>query len=170
MGNAGVRAVGNVVGVVGELPEASGPLRPVGSLHARVPGACIVRVLYPCEGAPGGAAATRGYTREVVVRHAPYVFKNVRNTRHYLREGARVRAPPTPATRYPVFFFSHGLKGSADVYSKIASEIASHGLVVLCLEHEDGSASVRICVCLSPFVPTDTCPSLVGSLVSARFY
>jgi hypothetical protein len=151
MGNAGVRAVGHAVGVGGEIPEPSGPLRPVGTQHTRVPGACVVRVLYPCEATSGGAAATRGYTREVVVRNAPLVFKNVRNTRHYMREGARVRAPPAPLARYPVVLFSHGLKGSADVYSKIASDLASHGFVVFCLEHEDGSASVRALCSLAFF-------------------
>lgn len=41
----------------------------------------------------------------------------------------------------PCVFFSHGLGGNSDVYVKTAADLASYGFVVICLEHEDGSAS-----------------------------
>jgi len=36
--------------------------------------------------------------------------------------------------------FSHGLGGSRNAYSQIAGSMASHGVVVICPEHRDGSA------------------------------
>lgn len=42
---------------------------------------------------------------------------------------------------WPVVIFSHGLFGSLELYSTICCEMASHGFVVVALEHEDGSAS-----------------------------
>jgi platelet-activating factor acetylhydrolase len=44
-------------------------------------------------------------------------------------------------TGLPVIIFSHGLGGNRAVYSIICSELASHGYVVLAIEHADGTAS-----------------------------
>ena len=41
--------------------------------------------------------------------------------------------------RWPVVFFSHGLAGSRLSYSQYCGELASHGVVVVALEHRDGS-------------------------------
>ncbi|KAH9909473.1 platelet-activating factor acetylhydrolase, isoform II-domain-containing protein [Xylariomycetidae sp. FL2044] len=41
---------------------------------------------------------------------------------------------------WPTVIFSHGLGGSRNAYSRIAGSLASHGLVVVCPEHRDGSA------------------------------
>ena len=48
--------------------------------------------------------------------------------------------PDTPNKRWPVMIFSHGLGGSRNSYSYIAGSLASHGIVVVCPEHRDGSA------------------------------
>lgn len=38
--------------------------------------------------------------------------------------------------------FSHGLGGNRNAYSHVAGSMASHGVVVICPEHRDGSAAV----------------------------
>jgi len=52
----------------------------------------------------------------------------------------RALAPPSDA-QWPVALFSHGLLGSVSAYTALCAEVASHGMVVLTLEHTDGSAS-----------------------------
>jgi platelet-activating factor acetylhydrolase len=42
---------------------------------------------------------------------------------------------------FPVVFFSHGLGGSRTNYSTICGELASFGLVVVAMEHRDGSGA-----------------------------
>lgn len=48
--------------------------------------------------------------------------------------------PNTENKRWPTMIFSHGLGGSRNSYSYIAGSLASHGVVVFCPEHRDGSA------------------------------
>lgn len=45
-----------------------------------------------------------------------------------------------PNKRWPTMIFSHGLGGNRNAYSHIAGSMASHGVVVICPEHRDGSA------------------------------
>ncbi|KAK8137044.1 platelet-activating factor acetylhydrolase [Apiospora sp. TS-2023a] len=55
-------------------------------------------------------------------------------------KNAPVHEPETPNKRWPTAIFSHGLGGSRNAYSHIAGSLASHGVVVICPEHRDGSA------------------------------
>jgi len=44
----------------------------------------------------------------------------------------------------PLVLFSHGLGGMRTTYSAICSDLASHGFLVVCLEHQDQSASLSL--------------------------
>lgn len=50
----------------------------------------------------------------------------------------------TEDKRWPTMIFSHGLGGSRNSYSYIAGSLASHGVVVVCPEHRDGSAVLSL--------------------------
>ena len=49
-------------------------------------------------------------------------------------------AAPAPSRGWPLVVFSHGMYGCAMSYSSLCAEMASHGAVVVALEHKDGSA------------------------------
>ncbi|KAK3359864.1 platelet-activating factor acetylhydrolase, isoform II-domain-containing protein [Lasiosphaeria hispida] len=53
-------------------------------------------------------------------------------------------APEAPHSRWPTVIFSHGLGGNRNAYSHLAGSLASHGVVVVCPEHRDGSAALSL--------------------------
>ncbi|KAL7945280.1 phospholipase A2 [Trichoderma barbatum] len=55
-------------------------------------------------------------------------------------KNATLESANTGSGRWPTMIFSHGLGGSRNSYSYIAGSLASHGIVVICPEHRDGSA------------------------------
>lgn len=56
---------------------------------------------------------------------------------------AKLLDPPTSNGRWPVTFFSHGLAGSRNAYSQICGDMASSGVVVIALDHRDGSSPIQ---------------------------
>ena len=64
---------------------------------------------------------------------------------------------------WPLHLFSHGLGGSVATYSVVCAELASHGAVVLAMEHKDGSAVHTRCVGNTPVPYTPPTPALTGS-------
>lgn len=50
------------------------------------------------------------------------------------------KTAPLPG-RYPLALFSHGLGGSRHAYSTLCLDLSSHGVVVVAVEHTDGSAA-----------------------------
>lgn len=66
---------------------------------------------------------------------------------YYISIPAHRNAPlknaSTREKRWPVMFFSHGLAGSRNLYSHICGSIASHGVVVIAMDHRDGSSPMQ---------------------------
>lgn len=56
---------------------------------------------------------------------------------------ATMLEPPTTTKRWPVTMFSHGLAGSRNTYSFICGDMASKGMVVIALDHRDGSSPLQ---------------------------
>lgn len=56
---------------------------------------------------------------------------------------ATILDPPTSSKRWPVTMFSHGLAGSRNTYSHICGEMASNGMVVIAMDHRDGSSPIQ---------------------------
>ena len=56
---------------------------------------------------------------------------------------AQLLDPPTSNGRWPVTFFSHGLAGSRNAYSHICGDLASNGMMVVALDHRDGSSPIQ---------------------------
>lgn len=56
---------------------------------------------------------------------------------------APILSPPTQNKRWPVMFFSHGLAGSRNAYSHICGSLSSHGMVVIAMDHRDGSSPIQ---------------------------
>lgn len=56
---------------------------------------------------------------------------------------AKILDPPTASKRWPVTMFSHGLAGSRNTYSYICGDMASNGMVVIAMDHRDGSSPIQ---------------------------
>ena len=56
---------------------------------------------------------------------------------------ARIFDPPTSNGRWPVTVFSHGLAGSRNAYSYVCGDLASNGMIVIALDHRDGSSPIQ---------------------------
>ena len=56
---------------------------------------------------------------------------------------AQILDPPTSNGRWPVTIFSHGLAGSRNAYSYVCGDLASNGMIVIALDHRDGSSPIQ---------------------------
>lgn len=56
---------------------------------------------------------------------------------------AKLLDPPTSSARWPVAIFSHGLAGSRNAYSYVCGDMASNGMIVIALDHRDGSSPIQ---------------------------
>ncbi|KAJ3123933.1 Platelet-activating factor acetylhydrolase [Physocladia obscura] len=74
----------------------------------------------------------------------PYWFnKLLSHPLNAIRMPALKDAPPAIIEgKFPVAIFCHGLAGNQTTYSTFCGSLASHGIVVLSIEHRDGSASI----------------------------
>lgn len=56
---------------------------------------------------------------------------------------AKLLDAPTRNGRWPVAVFSHGLAGSRNAYSYVCGDMASNGMIVIALDHRDGSSPIQ---------------------------
>jgi platelet-activating factor acetylhydrolase len=112
-----------------------------------------VRILYPTLDRPEGIPylnprTAAAFCRETMKFGAPFAIKEFGWILHTWRlTGLRVKRnaallPKTALPELPVVAFSHGLGGSADMYSYQTMALAAHGAVVLSVNHQDGSNPV----------------------------
>jgi platelet-activating factor acetylhydrolase len=142
--------LGRALGVGGELPTPPGP-HAVGSWQGRLGAGRgpLVHAYYPAvTAAPASAPymreeAAKGFASWLGLRALSFVFTARLPA---VKHGLVRNAPALPAAarggrRFPVLVFSHGLGGNSEMYSALCGDLASHGVVVLAIEHEDGSGS-----------------------------
>jgi hypothetical protein len=105
------------------------------------------RVLYPCDfprpGAPqlrymgaGADGAAQAASLAGIVRFPAFLTAHLADA-----SSGVIAAPPVRAQRFPTLVYSHGFGGNAQMGTNVLSEIASHGVIVIAVEHTDGSAS-----------------------------
>ncbi|KAF2839396.1 hypothetical protein M501DRAFT_1016478 [Patellaria atrata CBS 101060] len=73
------------------------------------------------------------------ISHFPQLIYHVTIPVH---RNADILPAPNSSKRWPMMVFSHGLAGSRNTYSHICGSVASHGVVVVAVDHRDGSAPV----------------------------
>ncbi|KAI0490567.1 phospholipase A2 [Xylaria cf. heliscus] len=113
------------------------------------------RIFYPCDPNASGKRITwlpapqRDYLSAYIkflgvgaflAEAASFIPRHLHYTSIPVIDGAPILQPEAPNTRWPTMIFSHGLGGSRNAYSQIVGSLASHGVVVFCPEHRDGSA------------------------------
>ncbi len=118
---------------------------PVGQDHVSV------RILYPTLDEPGFVPYLRpdtsdAFCDETMIAGAPPPLKGfgwMLHTWKLIQTKAKKYAQPLDlASGLPIIAFSHGLGGNADLYAFQTTALASHGYVVVVVDHSDGSAPV----------------------------
>jgi hypothetical protein len=131
-------------------PE-SGPYR-VGALQTRIPGSVACQVHYPADVAASDQSQSvpefYPYMRpEVIEGVADFggtsasLLSFLSESNHPCLINAEPVIPEDDDQKFPIVVFSHGLSGSMEFYTQLCQLIASHGFLVVAMEHEDGSAA-----------------------------
>lgn len=153
LGGAAAFRLGAAVTLAGapRFPPLGGRFA-VAGLDLRLPSAGVrARLLYPCD--PSASAPALAYMGSPVLDEGKAQAASLAGlvrfpawlTTH-LADGASGvlaagSAVPVAPGRFPSLAYSHGFGGNAQMGTRVLAEIASHGVVVLAVEHTDGSAS-----------------------------
>lgn len=81
--------------------------------------------------------------KERVASTVSYLMQQMYWIRLHAYRNAKMLDPPTSNGRWPVTIFSHGLAGSRNAYSYVCGDLASNGMIVVALDHRDGSSPVQ---------------------------
>jgi len=137
---------------VAKLPDVTGRYKVIGSMVTTLknPAAATesqrhgvtVKVFYPAQDATGGRRVH--YTTASVIRNLARSLRSFPTWMFQYITLAWAKAMPgvklsNAEDKWPVVVFSHGLEGHPDVYQILAAEIASHGVIVVLLYHNDGT-------------------------------
>ncbi|HYW74071.1 MAG TPA: hypothetical protein VE961_23815 [Pyrinomonadaceae bacterium] len=107
----------------------------------------MFQVWYPAEAAPQAEIA------RYIPNHA--LTQALKDTQHdqqdpavfdgweSVRTGAAMNAPVSrQGSRFPILFLSHGLGEPRSLYTGLSQELASHGYIVVCIDHPYGGITV----------------------------
>ncbi|KAK4986688.1 hypothetical protein LTR50_005133 [Elasticomyces elasticus] len=122
-------------------------------------GTVSFRIFYPCQKPPGHQKPVRWIPqpqRAVVGAFTRFLgagqrfsefFPFLPSLLYYITipavRNAPLLPPPTANKRWPIMFFSHGLAGNRNTYSHLCGSLSSHGIVVISMDHRDGSSPIQ---------------------------
>lgn len=138
-----------------EPPPVKGPHK-VGVVDLYLPvsggGHVVARILYPTEDESGTMPYVKPnlaseYLKQSIQSVAPppinawhWFLDNWKLIRIDLKQNAK----PVQGQRFPLIAYSHGLGGSAMLYSHITRSMAANGYIVIAVDHTDGTNPVVI--------------------------
>jgi dienelactone hydrolase len=124
-----------------------------GATQTRIPGSVACQVHYPASETSSSATRYPYFRPKAVEGLADYsrtpvsLLRMLSNRQHPCLMEAEplivhnVDNNNNIPTKYPIVLFSHGLGGCMEMYTQLCQQIASHGYIVIAMEHEDGSGA-----------------------------
>lgn len=122
----------------------------VGVIQERIPGSIASQIFYPTASTRQQKNDFPYFRPEAVSALADFYNPKAQDSSdskllEFLssrKHPCMVNAPPlfeNESDGFPLVLFSHGLGGCMEMYTQLCQQIASTGMVVVALEHEDGS-------------------------------
>jgi predicted dienelactone hydrolase len=126
----------------------------VGVIQRRIPGSTASQIFYPAAAAAAASSSSSASTKDGTAYFRPKAVSGLadytRQTEDLLQflsnrdHPCLVNAPPLQGGEhkkdgYPIVVFSHGLGGCMEMYTDLCQQVASAGMIVVAMEHEDGS-------------------------------